>query len=1147
MPDPYLGYYKTLLKSATENDLVQLQAIIDARDTSVFPPSNEFNNIRQQLEALATIKNVPEFDRDYALYTMFRAGRAYGDRTRINDGEAIALRGLANKRYKFLQIKAAIEDHDDQGLVDAVSVADINQPGFAVALGNNFGVQINANGELLDRDRQALKELATQRSKFLQIKAAIEDHDDQGLVDAVSVADINQPGFAVALGNNFGVQINANGELLARDRQALNELATQRSKFLQIKAAIEDHDDQGLVDAVSVADINQPGFAVALGNNFGVQINANGELLDRDRQALNELATQRSKFLQIKAAIEDHDDQGLVDAVSVADINQPGFAVALGNNFGVQINANGELLDRDRQALNELATQRSKFLQIKAAIEDHDDQGLVDAVSVADINQPGFAVALGNNFGVQINANGELLDRDRQALKELATQRSKFLQIKAAIEDHDDQGLVDAVSVADINQPGFAVALGNNFGVQINANGELLDRDRQALNELATQRSKFLQIKAAIEDHDDQGLVDAVSVADINQPGFAVALGNNFGVQINANGELLARDRQALKELATQRSKFLQIKAAIEDHDDQGLVDAVSVADINQPGFAVALGNNFGVQINANGELLARDRQALNELATQRSKFLQIKAAIEDHDDQGLVDAVSVADINQPGFAVALGNNFGVQINANGELLARDRQALKELATQRNNFLKIKAAIMASEDQTLVRGVGTADDTQPAFAVALGNHFGVDIRSIDDLLPADRASLRKVARQQINYLVVKSKIDAITPSNSNSALLQLLKAIKDAPNNPDDLRLVLSNKTSLGINEALTINHLSDEHLRKLQTLTTQKYNALIIRDKISKITDPSVLEHFIHNIGPGTENDVRRELRNPAFGGLTLPNSDALSDTDANSIKLLIQSKYDTVRGNKIAANAYVQNAPDPRLRHFSDQLVKKDAPRPNIPLSVAAPDAINLSAQNDLDTRYKGAKLHEGDQIYSIANFPKKVRTGVDVGAQGVLVQDHVGKVTDMTTAQEKAKLTSEEKVQMALKQAKMFLTNLKGTGEETIYLAGDDPEQAKRVCAAVLLLKGSLNVKIESQVPGFDVPKAKWNERQATVDKEFIKTHLPDSAIPKSSLEGIQKETHKFIETTKARREQMSSLRQKDVVGDEFTHSGAKKPSV
>ncbi|WP_162270587.1 hypothetical protein, partial [Fluoribacter gormanii] len=486
-------------------------------------------------------------------------------------------------------------------------------------------------------------------------------------------------------------------------------------------------------------------------------------------------------------------------------------------------------------------------------------------------------------------------------------------------------------------------------------------------------------------------------------------------------------------------------------------------------------------------------------------------------------------------------------INANGELLARDRQALKELATQRNNFLKIKAAIMASEDQTLVRGVGTADDTQPAFAVALGNHFGVDIRSIDDLLPADRASLRKVARQQINYLVVKSKIDAITPSNSNSALLQLLKAIKDAPNNPDDLRLVLSNKTSLGINEALTINHLSDEHLRKLQTLTTQKYNALIIRDKISKITDPSVLEHFIHNIGPGTENDVRRELRNPAFGGLTLPNSDALSDTDANSIKLLIQSKYDTVRGNKIAANAYVQNAPDPRLRHFSDQLVKKDAPRPNIPLSVAAPDAINLSAQNDLDTRYKGAKLHEGDQIYSIANFPKKVRTGVDVGAQGVLVQDHVGKVTDMTTAQEKAKLTSEEKVQMALKQAKMFLTNLKGTGEETIYLAGDDPEQAKRVCAAVLLLKGSLNVKIESQVPGFDVPKAKWNERQATVDKEFIKTHLPDSAIPKSSLEGIQKETHKFIETTKARREQMSSLRQKDVVGDEFTHSGAKKPSV
>ena len=214
---------------------------------------------------------------------------------------------------------------------------------------------------------------------------------------------------------------------------------------------------------------------------------------------------------------------------------------------------------------------------------------------------------------------------------------------------------------------------------------------------------------------------------------------------------------------------------------------------------------------------------------------------------------------------------------------------------------------------------------------------------------------------------------------------------------------------------------------------------------------------------------------------------------------------------------------------------------------------DFARLRSQNNQATHYKGVTLQDGDKIYSTASFPVQNRgtpqAPNDVGAKGVLVQDHTGKVSDMTVATERAKLTGQEKAQMALKQAKMLLTNLKGTGEQTVYITGADADQAKRVCAALLLLKGDLQINIESHVPGCEVRKAAWNQRQKTVERDFIKLYLPETDIPKSMLKGLQQETHEFISGTLSRRKEMEALRQsrkdhrsKQVeVDDEVTNSG------
>ncbi len=150
--------------------------------------------------------------------------------------------------------------------------------------------------------------------------------------------------------------------------------------------------------------------------------------------------------------------------------------------------------------------------------------------------------------------------------------------------------------------------------------------------------------------------------------------------------------------------------------------------------------------------------------------------------------------------------------------------------------------------------------------------------------------------------------------------------------------------------------------------------------------------------------------------------------------------------------------------MRHtFTDELIRRGAVfTEGLPTHVSKGNQGTLSAAFDepTPTSYKGQTLMGGDSIRSTAVFRMEDKTlnGTQTKqpVMGILKQDHTGKVTDMTTDT----LTDPEKEHMALKQAKMLLSNCDTTGmkKPVIVIRGDhkDAEQAAKIWAALLLLK-------------------------------------------------------------------------------------------
>ncbi len=496
----------------------------------------------------------------------------------------------------------------------------------------------------------------------------------------------------------------------------------------------------------------------------------------------------------------------------------------------------------------------------------------------------------------------------------------------------------------------------------------------------------------------------------------------------------------------------------------------------------------------------------------------------------------------------------GVWWNHTDKIDDQDTTDLKVLAgakrTSLINTVTIKAGIAAKTDVD-VADFTTYTTTNPTTSntrrAALGvlhaaKPLGADPATLTD---AEVDALDVIVRaKQLSLANTKQYTDviqAMTGYNLNTQvdMLDILKAVKSAPNE-DGVRRALSNKAGFGtdtLGRNLAIGDLLDEDANAIKAIATQKYNSLILEHQIRKINDPGKLQRIIDLPRPINHDNLRQELQTLANKGLnllyhiTLDNQDKLSNPEAERILQLVTDRRDVIQREPIIANFVMQEG-EGRLPYFSDELVKKGAPEPVKALSTAVNNGLALNGVNPVDTSYRGKQLHEGDKIYSIANFP--VETARPNGhnnqaAQAILTQDDKGKVTDVTQPTEREKLTEREKVILALKQARMYLTNLKDTKkEQTIIISGDDAEQAKKVYAALLLLKGDLKVKIDSYVVGFDVPKKGKLEFQSSFEEKSIKQYLPGNEISDALLQAEKKELSEFIKNTRERREQIESLK-------------------
>ncbi|QMT59295.1 hypothetical protein [Legionella sp. PC997] len=430
-------------------------------------------------------------------------------------------------------------------------------------------------------------------------------------------------------------------------------------------------------------------------------------------------------------------------------------------------------------------------------------------------------------------------------------------------------------------------------------------------------------------------------------------------------------------------------------------------------------------------------------------------------------------------------------------------------------------------------GSGTAADKLLALGTAgfdTTNLRKEDAVRLDALVIAKKTSLTnaKTITDAINTNLTMSNDKVV-----NANILKVLRGIATAPMDTvrtklNSARVILGN---VDLSAALTTEDLlSDADARDIKKRAKEKYHFFMISEAIKKIDQPQLLARIA---AAGDEDQILAEVNRQRTSWRV--NQDFvrndLSDRDWQEIKRQAGLKLAAINTKPNMADSFWQTGKDPRLQHFTDKLVTNDGTVSNPTASTVAPStgAVGISAANPIETRYQGVKLQQGDKIESVANFPQKARgqNAAQATATGKLVQDHTGKVTDITDAVERDKMTEQEKSQMAIKQAKMLITNMKGTGEQTIFITGDDEHHADRVYAALLLMKNDLKFKIESHVPGCEGPRKRAGlELQSTVDDKFIKDKL--RGYNEKALEGFKTEAKDFITNTRKSREQMSLMR-------------------
>ena len=148
---------------------------------------------------------------------------------------------------------------------------------------------------------------------------------------------------------------------------------------------------------------------------------------------------------------------------------------------------------------------------------------------------------------------------------------------------------------------------------------------------------------------------------------------------------------------------------------------------------------------------------------------------------------------------------------------------------------------------------------------------------------------------------------------------------------------------------------------------------------------------------------------------------------------------------------------------------------------------------------------------------------RIAAAVEHSGVLTVDHIGKVTDITPIADKKDFSPQQKSDLAKKQAELYMLS-PNSKHGDIIIRGNNAADAALVCAWLLALNGSKKVNIISYVPGFEVPKAGFFDRQKTVDDNFIKTTL-GSQSP-AYIKCQRELVGRFVDATNAHRKGVDS---------------------
>ncbi|KTC65547.1 Uncharacterised protein (plasmid) [Legionella adelaidensis] len=187
--------------------------------------------------------------------------------------------------------------------------------------------------------------------------------------------------------------------------------------------------------------------------------------------------------------------------------------------------------------------------------------------------------------------------------------------------------------------------------------------------------------------------------------------------------------------------------------------------------------------------------------------------------------------------------------------------------------------------------------------------------------------------------------------------------------------------------------------------------------------------------------------------------------------------------------------------MMRFTDSLLQKGEKLGDI---LPAERKLMLMTSVDNAPSFEAKRLTEGQTIASLQNFGVDEKKKERVGA---LLQDHKGRIFDHSTSN----LLPEEKNLVALKMAKMMLTNYPGYGDIIISApvpsSKADIEQANKVYASLLYLKSQdpslKDIKIISLVKDCNGPKNSSPAAEKSYIEKYLKDSLPTASIEKTHV--------------------------------------------